>query len=1152
MARKISGKVYTEHALMDEAIYECKRILSGIVIKNDELANFYESQNSIDNFEALKLIHNNLATFDNFPFTYEELRYCGYGTKTSHDYLLNRYLIPENERDRVLEYSKTYVLNEYEEENKYYRTLIGLPPLTVSGDSDFYIPYYTNNRKMGYSSVIPQDFIDSKWYIDEDTGERVFGIDTTLPLHKQSPEVINIIQSVNGIKTLREYYKGSNYTYIEFLGDRKIDLYSARIAPKWDILYMPKVNEIISDNFIEFYNINKELYLKQTYQEAYKYESEYFDQMLIVSVLCQTFTDIIVNIPEMYIRRDIFDLRSVKYFLDSYGVDYYPEIPLRFQIKIVKKLNTLIKYKSSNRNIEDILNIFNSKDTAIYKYYLFKRQLTNGTKYITSKGNNKNYELQFIMSKLGDSYDNYIKENIYRKPYDDITLLDKYWDGENKHSVVRDRILAKDFTIQGTKYMSVDFTISSTEYLEQLQFFVGLIVDSNTNMDDFKVNIPQINESSDIRVSDLFLFLIAISDIYEGYEQKINLPEDVVYPWDVNSGKDWIEKYYTDINGGHFNNDDSEYERIINGDRVPIDRGTVWQVGADGGDNPKDSEIRMHDELLDWKKYWYSQDHRKTDYIAPGMYETRHNYIFGFNDVDLNQLASIIGQRHSRFGFSRGYTLKELGIDGYISPGDVNISDGGQLYQIYQNNIKIYRELRERMTGRFYSDDDYNTIKASNEDEYRVMEYVFRTLFNKKIDYNRYKFTGMDAKTLGEVLLNRDYTLYTFYNDLRNETNIEIKKENIRAVIDNILNVLEYYINGEGINYIYNFCSVMSFDSILRYVLMLVNFFKSFKVQFLDPYVTFVLDNYIDNGVTPVDSIKDMTEDFVVADYPKEDETVNINEIYPLIDDVFENGSQEEAMSISAFFDPDPYDDYDYDGQGAGETRALPKIADGRYPDDTSQFPYVMLNGGTPQRGMLAIWDLDGMSPRDFNYEWLDIDGGYAYNSYNDIYGWFGTQGFDYVLDGGPPAMNYYKSRTLDIVIKDNRISADVLISKTAYNRIELKDDGLYMEDIWQNYTDYAKFVQEYNTYLVDTMNYIYEQADRIEPIMNKYDAIPDTIDNILYEDYTKNIYKVIDGIDDDEVILTAKRYTDQEVYDMHLDYDNFTVLGFWNRMEDN
>lgn len=58
---------------------------------------------------------------------------------------------------------------------------------------------------------------------------------------------------------------------------------------------------------------------------------------------------------------------------------------------------------------------------------------------------------------------------------------------------------------------------------------------------------------------------------------------------------------------------------------------------------------------------------------------------------------------------------------------------------------------------------------------------------------------------------------------------------------------------------------------------------------------------------------------------------------YPSIDYIY------DGMGV-----PDPTDDY-------GEL-LIPKIADGRYEDDASQIPYVILNGAGPQMHRLSLW----------------------------------------------------------------------------------------------------------------------------------------------------------------------------------------------------
>ena len=46
-------------------------------------------------------------------------------------------------------------------------------------------------------------------------------------------------------------------------------------------------------------------------------------------LLSQAATDLISEIPEWYIRRDIFDIHTIEALLESNGVKYFEEIPLK-------------------------------------------------------------------------------------------------------------------------------------------------------------------------------------------------------------------------------------------------------------------------------------------------------------------------------------------------------------------------------------------------------------------------------------------------------------------------------------------------------------------------------------------------------------------------------------------------------------------------------------------------------------------------------------------------------------------------------------------------------------------------------------------------------------------------------------------------------
>ena len=360
-------------------------------------------------------------------------------------------------------------------------------------------------------------------------------VDFTLPIHKQPTDVISLLDSTGEIDRIAENYSNSfSYSYLRYLGYKSLDDYKMRKAEKWEIMYLPSCEMLVRDKFTQLYSYNRNIYLRRYYQEAFSINNQHYENMMIINLLCQTFADMIVDVPEWYIRRDIFDARSVQYFLESFGVAYYKDIPLKYQIRIVKNINKLIKYKSSNKNNQDILDIFNADEANIYKYFLYKRRLINPMtgKYIVSDNPEEEYDLKFVKVKLGDNFNDYIRNESYIFDYDTLTLLDKWWDGEDDHNYVKHEHLIRDFTIEGSKYMGLEYTISMEDYLFQLMYFLGLIIDSriNTEYSDMKIMVPSLQESTLFNIGDLFLLLILLSYSYDGMYDIVRRPEDVEEP----------------------------------------------------------------------------------------------------------------------------------------------------------------------------------------------------------------------------------------------------------------------------------------------------------------------------------------------------------------------------------------------------------------------------------------------------------------------------------------------------------------------------------------------------------------------------------------------------------------------------------------------
>ena len=1085
-------KQYTNHPLMDDIIYNTELILKDIVIKNDVLADQYETQESNDNGEIYLLIKDGNMTFTYFPFSASILKAFGYTAVAADEYLNNRKLIPVEDREALLEFACNKFLDEYVETNDYYRALNGEPFL-----------------KAGSESII---MVDPSWVPYTWTEP----VDYNLPLYQQPNRLIAELTSLGIIDDLIKRYQGTAnayyYMYLHHLGARRIPYEVSRKAKKWDILYIPeKVEPLIQARFVELYNINKEIYLKRTYQPAYQFDSDYYDEILMIMVLAQTFNDMVVDVPEWYIRRDIFDIRSVQYFLEAYGVKYFKQIPLKYQIRIVKNLNKLIKYKSSDQNLLDILDIFDS-DAFISKYYLFKEHQTNKYgKYIPNA-----YELEFIKTHIDDTYDNYVKDSINRVPYDDITYEDKYWDGVDTHEYIKNKILEQDFTVARTKYYSVDYEVVFHDYFFQISYFLGLLMDSRIEgSDDIEISVPSIDIEKLFRVSDLFIFILvhsmlydnASTDIYEVESTGHSKPEgmledpyknyeyDTSYYYKANDNTVYLDDYWSE----KYNDPWSEKLPDIN-DKTTLDKESIEY----------------------WMATYYPEAFK--DHVS------KNKRTYGFNpEADLAWLSEAISHRHSRFGYERGWTLEDLGVDKFIVPNHIDSLD--EMFRIYNVNKECYDNLRELMIH-----------DENNKDDQLVMEFVFDYLFTKPYDYIYYRDASMNKyDTLEDLLRDRDYTLYNYYKKIAAETDIEAKQDLIRTILNDVITTLEYYIKGHGVDYILNISSVTSFWSLTNYIRYMVDFFKSYKVQFLEPYTTYLMNDQLDNRDRGNDTITEFQIDLWERDKDSSRDAADLG-IEIEYKETPMHMNQYEKMDVYGYEDPDPLEDYDYNGEVPSSPDYGFKMADGGVANDAMNVPYFIVDAGPAFLGK-DLWDLDGGTPIE-QIDYVDADGGGVFHI-RDEENLCGEELFTYIIDGGAPAYDTFISNAMITRVVDRQISSDVLVSDAKHNAIKVAEDGLYIEDdmvSWHEFHDWADEIVNSHDKFRDAYDIL---VDMIR-IATDPNALNNRI-NKCTEDIMAGYYYVSNYMRDDYLEEFGKQYTDNKVTLLENEFKDFSPFSWLN-----
>lgn len=322
---------YTDNPYIDLLVYNIKLMTLNSIVKNESRALEYESIDS---------------------------------AKYSADMI--RYMNGAYNDDSV-----NYGLDVYDEPNNYYRMLYGLPKIFSIEDRDRYNAIHSEkisltelNRSMyipldQYQYLIPKKIVDlTGRYLHE------YNTDNT---------IITLFESYGVMDAIRAQYTGSDYEYIYHVGERSVDPYTARTAEDYSLLYCPKIEfDEVYYKFKKYYARNRVFTINNIYSEAYTIGSQHYPNFIIILILIQTMIDMVVEVQEYVINKEVFDSRTIRYLFESYGVEYYKEIPVRYQIAMIKNMNNLIKYKSTTKNIIDIANLFGFPNINIFTYYLAK------------------------------------------------------------------------------------------------------------------------------------------------------------------------------------------------------------------------------------------------------------------------------------------------------------------------------------------------------------------------------------------------------------------------------------------------------------------------------------------------------------------------------------------------------------------------------------------------------------------------------------------------------------------------------------------------------------------------------------------------------------------------------------------------------------
>jgi hypothetical protein len=271
-------------------------MLNDCVLKDVEEALANETAESLANGDVFIAAKEGHANFVDFKYTPEMFRKMnrvivanpdlGLNTLSNReiaDYVADNEDVPKEYRPLLIDIASEMFLANYEEMNNYYRKLNGQKDYQTA---DFFVdPSYIN------PDYLPQ-FVNEQYVRPEEFLNKV-------PINEFPQYLLSLLETLGAMDRIID--DNPKLEYLRFLGAHSIDIYRARKAERFELLYLADAEEVVRARFQDILQTNRAVYLKRYYSQAYKFEDDYYDKFMIIMLIMQSANDLIAEIPEWYI-----------------------------------------------------------------------------------------------------------------------------------------------------------------------------------------------------------------------------------------------------------------------------------------------------------------------------------------------------------------------------------------------------------------------------------------------------------------------------------------------------------------------------------------------------------------------------------------------------------------------------------------------------------------------------------------------------------------------------------------------------------------------------------------------------------------------------------------------------------------------------------
>lgn len=486
-------------------------ILKSVVIKYKYLAVIDETFEMTKRVDQYIDAYYKKDVFDSYSYSIDDYTEVGIDNiNTIRSYINDNSIIPKAVKESLLLNKREKTLNNYIEENNYYRMLYGLPDID---DNLFIYLSYDKCTEIGLSPTIPIHLVE-----------------------KQAGR--NMIDLIESRGWLNELIKDNpDKTYLKFIGSKSIHPVISRGAKNFELLYLTKdISEDLRDKFIIIYNQCREYFVKTIYMYQMSKMIDYYDNFIALCIMVMTMQQLVMKSIQYSIDRDFFNSYQIQALFETYDVPYFSSLDSDTQRNICNNINILIRDKGTNKIIYDLSKLLGFEDVVVYKYYLMKIHKLDGnhnpifktkTVYDESTGNTKEvydydemYDIYFqkIDVKDKDVLDS-LDDRSLREEYSSVTSGDPYWVVDDELS---EQLYEREYNYKETKYLGMTIAYKLTDVLYDYMLLFREISYKKEYLKDIMVDLPSVSNDQQFNLFDTMTFLAALMS------KKFNLKGEIV------------------------------------------------------------------------------------------------------------------------------------------------------------------------------------------------------------------------------------------------------------------------------------------------------------------------------------------------------------------------------------------------------------------------------------------------------------------------------------------------------------------------------------------------------------------------------------------------------------------------------------------------